>query len=239
MGWYGDLWYGGGQGIYGQMLANIYLATMRKDDLQRCLDRSMMKGLAGFVAQYEVGYELDWIRYLAGKNPEYVETALDDTIKNLNANIDNLEKEVTAGQQKERNNAGPVGWCGPLLHLMMGSVVPKWNGQPLLARFRYFDPEKQKQGISADCAALVEKMDDKSATLVLVNTSQTAEHTVIVQTGAYAEHQCVSVEPEGKSATKVNGTAFAVKLAPGAGQRFVVFTKRYANAPTLKMPCGK
>ncbi len=239
LGWYGTPWYGDGQGVYSQVMTNIYLATMKKEDLSRCLERSMLVSIAGFGEFYEIGYEFDWIRWLAGKNPEWVDKSLDKLIDNCKKTNETLVKEIAAGQHTERSNATGVGWCGPLVHLMMGAVVPKWNGQPLLARFRYFDPEQKKMGITADCAAMIESMSDDSATLMLVNTSPTTEHTVLVQTGAYAEHQCLSVKPEGGSSVKVNGTLFAVKLAPQSGKRFVVSMKRYANAPTLRMPWGK
>ncbi|MBL8217779.1 MAG: hypothetical protein JNL62_01035, partial [Bryobacterales bacterium] len=50
--------------------------------------------------------------------------------------------------------------------------------------------------------------------------------TVVVQAGAYAEHQFL---PGGNS-------AITVKLAPGAGDRLTLKMKRYANAPTLRYP---
>jgi len=67
---------------------------------------------------------------------------------------------------------------------------------------------------------------------------------VIVQGGAYAEHQIGSVRPrpaEGAGAAPaapvdVDGSHFAVRLAPGAGARFDVGMRRYANQPTLAFP---
>jgi hypothetical protein len=79
-------------------------------------------------------------------------------------------------------------------------------------------------------------MTDSNAALTLVNTSPSSEHAVLVQTGAYAEHKCVSVRPVGGEPVAVNGSMFVVKLSPQSGQRFVVTMKRYANTPTLKRP---
>jgi hypothetical protein len=114
--------------------------------------------------------------------------------------------------------------------------MPLWHGQLHLARFRYFDPQRRRPGIPLDCAAMVQSMTHDSAVLGLVNTSRDAAHTVLVQTGAYAEHQCLSVQPEGGTPVDVQGTLFAVRLAPGTGQSFTVRMNRYANVPTLRWP---
>ena len=129
-----------------------------------------------------------------------------------------------------------IGWCGPLVNLMTGSIMPLWHGQLLLARFRYFDPERKRPGIPEDCAAMVDNMTDDTATLVLVNLNTEEKRTVLVQTGAYAEHQCVSVEQEDETPITVNGTCFIVELAPGSGQRMTVHMKRFVNTPTLNFP---
>jgi hypothetical protein len=51
----------------------------------------------------------------------------------------------------------------------------------------------KRAGIPDDVAALVEAMDDTTATVVLVNVNQVEPRTVVVQAGAYAEHQFLAV----------------------------------------------
>jgi hypothetical protein len=58
---------------------------------------------------------------------------------------------------------------------------------------------------------------------------------VIVQGGAYGEHQTKQVRINGK-VTPVDGPCFEVQLAPGTGARLVIDMKRYANQPTLAHP---
>ena len=65
--------------------------------------------------------------------------------------------------------------------------------------------------------------------------NQVEPRTVIVQGGAYGEHQCVSVSVNGEQ-VPVNDPLFAVRLAPGGGGRITIKMKRYANQPTLKHP---
>jgi hypothetical protein len=60
---------------------------------------------------------------------------------------------------------------------------------------------------------------------------------VMVQTGAYGEHQAVSVMAGGNGkTTAVDAPYFEVRLAPGAGERLTVAMKRYVNDPTLAFP---
>jgi hypothetical protein len=59
--------------------------------------------------------------------------------------------------------------------------------------------------------------------------------SVIVQGGAYAEHQIVSVS-DGKTTAPVNAANFPVRLAPGCGARLTIRMKRFANDPTLSFP---
>jgi hypothetical protein len=69
----------------------------------------------------------------------------------------------------------------------------------------------------------------------LVNLDQTHSREIVVQTGAYAEHQCLYVETGDQKIT-VDQPYFTIRLAPGAGTRMVIYTKRYANVPTLTFP---
>ena len=236
-GWYGRLYHGSGggenaAGIYASLLVNVYLATMSREDLQRILDRPLDGGNGHSGWDDQRG----WIHYLVGKDPNWAERSLANDLARARASLAALEKQPDCGKGPSRKDAMGCGAAGRLVNCMTGGVTPLWHGQLLLARFRYFDPERKRPGISEDCAALVESMADDSATLVLVNTSADKAHTVLVQAGAYAEHQCISVTPEGGKAVEVNGPLFAVKLAPGAGQRLVVTMKRYANPPTARLP---
>ena len=86
-----------------------------------------------------------------------------------------------------------------------------------------------------DVAALVEKLTDDETTLSLVNVNPVEEQTVIVQGGAYAEHQLVSATIDDKTLS-IDKPHFTVRLAPGAGSRIVLKMKRYANQPTLVFP---
>ena len=99
----------------------------------------------------------------------------------------------------------------------------------------YFDALTRRAGLPDDLAALVEKIGQDSATVALVNTSPAHAREVIVQFGAFAEHQGVSLEMGGKR-IPLDGRHFTARVAPGAGETLVITMKRYAHAPTVAFP---
>src|SRR5256885_6522393 len=76
-----------------------------------------------------------------------------------------------------------------LLALTMGGVHPGVGGNSLVARLRYFDAERRRPGLPEDVAALVERLSKDEAVVTLVNVNQLQARTLVVQGGAYGEHQ--------------------------------------------------
>jgi hypothetical protein len=121
---------------------------------------------------------------------------------------------------------------------------PAHQGSPLHCRLRYFDPVRRRPGMPEDVAALVEKLTADTTVLTLVNVNQSEPRTVVVQGGAYGEHQFASVEIPGRKASddktpatmSINDSHFTVRLAPGAGEQLILRGKRYANSPTIWAP---
>ena len=124
---------------------------------------------------------------------------------------------------------------GSLVHLMLGGLPPKHQGEVLQARVRYFDPIRRRPGLPEDVAALVESLKDDSTSLVLVNLNQSEPRTVVVQGGAYGEHLCDRVATDERTIA-ISRPSFRVELAPGSGGRLTVSMKRYAVQPTLALP---
>jgi hypothetical protein len=124
---------------------------------------------------------------------------------------------------------------GTHIQLMLGGLPTGRHGYPLHCRLRYFDPARRRAGIPEDVAALVERITEDEVTVTLVNVSQTDDRAVVVQGGAYAEHQIASVTAEGQTVA-IDHPHVAVTLAPGAGARLRVTLRRYANQPTFAFP---
>jgi hypothetical protein len=122
-----------------------------------------------------------------------------------------------------------------LVRLMLGGLHHGNRTLVLHTRLRYFDPQARRPGLPADVGALVEQLADDRTVVTLVNISPVHDRRVILQAGAYGEHQFTTATADG-SAVAVNGRHLEVRLGAGTGARIELGTKRYANPPTLAWP---
>ncbi|HMF99249.1 MAG TPA: hypothetical protein VKE96_33350, partial [Vicinamibacterales bacterium] len=122
-----------------------------------------------------------------------------------------------------------------LVQLMWGALLPGREGGLVNARLRYFDPDRQRAGVPEDVAALVSELSDTRTTVTLINLNSSQPRTVILQGGAYGEHQLISVTSGGRT-TPINRPLLTVQLDPGCGGQLVLTMKRYANVPSVMHP---
>jgi hypothetical protein len=188
-----------------------------------------------------------WVDYLEGRNPGFPAEALREDLARVRSRVAAQRADTTTPDTRLVDNALDINPASvtSLIHLMEGGIHiarPTWSstspptgGAPLFARLRYFDPIARRAGIPPDMAALVEKMDGDSVTVVLVNTSQTEARTVTVQAGGYGEHQILTVASEA-GRHPVNAPSLTVQVEPGAGARLTMTMRRFANQPTLDFP---
>ncbi len=180
-----------------------------------------------------------WVRYLDGADPAYPVDALQGDLERLRRKVelmraDTRSPDCTMSDDPNRMNPATT---ETLTQLMLGGLPTGRTGYPLHCRLRYFDPARRRAGLPEDVGALVDRITEDEVGVTLVNLSPLHARTVIVQGGAYAEHQITSVRPESAGqAVPVDGRHFAVRLAPGAGERLVISLQRYANQPTLAFP---
>ena len=192
-----------------------------------------------------------WVRYLEGGDESFPERALQEDLELLRRkaallHADARTPDTTMSDDPNRINPATT---NALVQLMLGGVPVGRAGYPLHCRLRYFDPARRRAGLPEQVGALVERMTEDEVTLRLVNLDPVSARTVVVQGGAYAEHQITTVRMGGSdgaagprpataatAVTAVDHSHFAVRLAPGAGARLAVGMKRYANQPTLAFP---
>jgi hypothetical protein len=178
-----------------------------------------------------------WVAFLEGQNPGYPEQDLGDSLEKVRRKVDEMRRDRTTPDTRlsdDMNHINPA-TTKVLTELMLGGLPTGRVGFPLHCRLRYFCPEQRRAGIPEDVAALVDGMTADTVTVRLVNVNPVQGRTVVVQSGAYAEHQIASVECDGRTVT-VAGSAFAVHLAPGCGGRLEIKMDRYANQPTFAFP---
>ena len=215
-----DGWYDYSAQPYSQGALEVYYWSMQRDDLKRLNEES------------------GWIGFLEGNDPGYPTAALQRDFGRVREQVEKMRNDPTTPDTRLSDNPNPINPATPgaLVELMTGGMLPR-HGCPLHCRLRYFDPRAQRPGMPEGVGALVEKLEDESTTVTLVNTDQVNAREVVVQGGAYAEH-CVTSVRGGEDPEEVDleGSAFAVRLAPGAGAKLEIATRRYSAVPTFAFP---
>jgi hypothetical protein len=178
-----------------------------------------------------------WLAYLDGEDSSYPVEALQADLLDLRGRVEEMRRDPTTPDTRlsdDPNHLNPA-LTETLTQLMLGGIPTGRDGYPLYCRLRYFDPANRRPGVPDDVAALVEKLNADEVVVSLVNLSPLEAKSVIVQGGAYAEHEITDVT-QGGVTTPVGSSHVTVQLAPGAGGQLRIRTKRYANHPTLAMP---
>ncbi|MBN1294637.1 MAG: hypothetical protein JXB48_22570 [Candidatus Latescibacteria bacterium] len=190
--------------------------------------------------------------FLAGRNPDFPE-------KILEANYREMLRRITVSRSiediysypglisEELAGLNPVVTKG-LVFLTMGGPQAIYNGGLLQVRVRYYDADKKHPGLPEGVAALVEKLTADRTVLQLVNTSALESHAVIIQAGAYGEHEFTEAiyaeysaesngdkNPEYKS-LRIDNKYFLVELPPATSISLDIGTRRYVNTPSYKQP---
>ncbi len=211
-------WYHYTNNLFTDRLTEIYLWSMDRKDLERV----PVEG---------------WVGFLEGRNADYPEQALRTDLATVRQKMEQIRADRTTADTRladyllEYNPAA----TNSLVNLMLGGYFANGRIWMLNSRFRYFDPVKRRAGLPDDVGALVEKLGAESATLTLVNLNPIEPRTVIVQAGAYGEHQFDMTTIAGRT-TNIDGPLVTVRLEPGAGSRIEFKMTRYANRPTLAHP---
>lgn len=178
-----------------------------------------------------------WLEFLEGRRPNYPAEALARDFEIIRGKVagqraDATTRDTRLADDPMKYNPATI---ETLVNLMLGGLHPGHQGAPLHCRVRYFDPIRRRAGLPDDVAALVEKLSADATVLTLVNVNQSAPRELIVQGGAYGEHQLLGVEA-GDKKLSIDQSSVRVRLAPGAGAKLTIGVKRYANAPTIWAP---
>lgn len=185
----------------------------------------------------KLGPENRWESYINGEDPEYPVDALRNDFNNLRKKVQsiNLDSATPDTRMSDDLNLINPATTDTLTQLMLGGLAPGRQGSPLHCRVRYFDPENRRAGLPEGVAALVERISADQTTLLLVNTDHVKQRQLIIQGGAYGEHNILSVAMGDEKVT-VNQSSFIVSLAPGSGDRLILDMERYANRPSFSFP---
>jgi len=186
-----------------------------------------------------------WVRFLDGEDPDYPEAALRAELETVRSKVAGMRADHRSpdmSMSDDMNHLNPA-TTGALIQLMLGGIPTGRDVATLHAFVRYFDPLRRRAGLPDHVAALVERIAEGEVQLQLVNLDPVGEKVVVVQGGAYAEHQITRVRstpiqsPVAAAVeVAVDHSHFSVRLAPGAGARLSLTLRRYANQPTFALP---
>ncbi len=178
-----------------------------------------------------------WVSYLEGRDPNYPTRELAKDFETIRSRVAGMRADTTTPDTRLSDDPmkfNPAS-VNTLNQLLMGGMDPGRGGAAFHCRLRYFDPERRRAGIPNDIAALIDKFSDTEVSVTLVNTSPTATRELIVQAGAYGEHNVSNVLIGNESMT-VDGPYLRVKIDPGCGARLIVSNDRYTEKPTMAFP---
>ncbi len=230
-------WYRYGEQLHTDRLAEIYLWSMDRKDLDRLPIASAYTPSAGRGGYSEPDRANTWLGYLEGKLPTYPEQVLRDDLARIRHRVDLIRNDRTTADSRLADyllDLNPATTNG-LTNVALGGYFSRGRIWVLHSRFRYFDPTRRRAGLPEDVAALVEKLGADSATLTVVNTNPIAARDLVVQAGGYGEHRFDSVTVDGITTT-VGGPVLSVHLEPGAGARLDFKMARYATRPSFAFP---
>ena len=210
-------WYHYTPNLNTDRLTEIYLWSMDRNDLERVPKQG-------------------WIGFLEGADPEYPVKALQAELAHVRRRMEMVRNDPTTPDTRLADyllGLTPAA-TNALVNLTLGGYLTG-NIWSLHSRFRYFDPVARRAGLPPDVGALVEKLAADAANVTLVNVSPIDTREVVIQGGAYGEHQLESVQLDGKT-TAVSAPVVTVRLEPGCGARLEFRMTRYRNRPTLAHP---
>lgn len=191
------------------------------------------------------GQEYPWLAYLRGEYPEYPTEMLKFNIAQVNKRLEFMRGDTqdpmtySDSYLQARN---PVTIEG-LVQLTLGAPQPMYNGGLFMTRVRYFDFQRKRPGLPQDVGALVSIIEDTRTVLQLVNLNKTERREVVVQAGAYGEHQFTTIKYESTSnghveskTLEVNDNKLLVHLDPGSTITLDAGTERFVNEPSYAFP---
>jgi hypothetical protein len=149
-----------------------------------------------FRDKEEAGHEEPWYAYLCGDNPDYPQRILAAAQAQARRRLALIERHAGEDVPEEDihlwQNLNPV-VTEALTQLTWGGPQVVYNGGPAQARVRYYDATRRRPGLPPDVAALVSAIDPAATVVDLVNLAGTAARDLILQAGAFAEHDIVDV----------------------------------------------
>lgn len=224
-----------------RLYIHLWYLTGADEDWKRLMtfpdkEQWNLRGGFGKGGQY---HPAQWFGYVSGQDPDYPEAVLDAHYSEVWRRMDKMRhddedpKEWDVHHWQEINPVLIEGF----VQLTLGSPQVIYHGGLLHCRLRYFDPQRRRPGLPDAVGALVEKVTPNSVELQLVNLDPIAPREVLLQAGAFGEHEFTEVAEEGQpTGCSVEGKHLQVLLAPGACAKLQLGMRRFVYQPSYAFP---
>ncbi len=246
-------------------LAHLWHASMNKDDYElitqirdgtKSVDWNQAQGGKDKGAGQS---EPARFQYYEGVNPSWPEDMMRAEYDHVVRHFQAMREDPRDLETMAHDAFWPPNPCVSkgLIEVAMGTPQNIYRGGLLRARVRYFDRDRSRAGLPPDVGALVFKLEAESAGVHLVNLSNTERRRLIVQAGAFGEHQVTAVGydaqsreglganpsqwqrqdwPVSEASVSVDDKYFAVELPPSTSIKLEIRMRRFANQPTYAFP---
>ncbi len=186
-------------------------------------------------------HEYPRFQYYDGQNPDWpvaiLRAELESALK-VHRDICDDGRTVEEIIADNRMPPNPV-HTKVLTNVMLGAPQSVYHGGLLRATVRYFDPENGRSGVPRDVAVLVDEIKGNRVGLQLVNLNATEGRAVIIQAGAFGEHNFTDVQYQDGETTQtmtVGGKYLTVELPPSTMIRIGAGMQRFLNDPSYAFP---
>jgi hypothetical protein len=186
--------------------------------------------------------ELARFQYYDGKNPDWPVRILRKELEHAVHSYQDLLNEHRSPQELVDDHMHPrhAVYTRALTQTMFGCPQTVYNGSLLRATVRYYDAQAQRPGLPPDTAAFVDELTPDAAGLQLVNLSPSATSDIILQAGAFGEHEFTEVTWQGEggdmTGKRVDERYLTIRLPPSTVIRLNLGLKRFTNQPSYAHP---
>jgi len=230
--------------------AHLWAITMEQQDIERAYrlqnrHTDEWHRVLPVPAKDQGGHEACWLAYLQGEFPAYPEQILAHNLGQVYQRLafmreDQQDPSTYKDSYLQRRN--PITVEG-LVQLTMGCPLPVYNGGLLMAQVRYFDVDKKRPGLPQDVGAMIERLTPEGVVLQLVNLGALEPRHLVVQAGAYGEHQFTAISYECKDGDavkhveeRIDTPHLRIELAPGSLLKLNIQMNRFVNDPSYSFP---
>lgn len=220
----------------------------------------------GKSTKHYIANTLPWFQFMQGELPTYPEDILAANLEMIASQL--LKMRSTTGDPRGWDDYDPAtaeyqlgidltvdgyqihAWqeFNPvyfegLAQMLTGAPMHISHGGLQHGKVRLFDGQKERPGLPDDVGVIVDAISPTSVSLKAVNLSTTEARQLVVQAGAFGEHNFTNVTVTTQSGAsqvqEINEKHFALDLAAGAGATLVFTLARYVNPPSYETPWQK